>query len=244
MEAPQKILDRLKKLIQKHKGCLEIGQVHEAEAAMLAINCLLTEYNISLEDVYLKNDTAPEVDIVEGNTIRFATGPEFQFSQRLATVIAKYNYCQALFVGLGSSAPAVKIVGLEINVQTCQFLFSFLRRNFTHNADKAAKQHSLEPNARMNFYRDFLAGTIAGIAEKFKAEQTSQTTGIIKWNGEAIERYLAEKNVREHKSRNNRDARSVNAKAYYKGREHGRNVKINKGLESQCNNNSLKQNNV
>ncbi len=235
METPQNILDRLKKLIRKHRGCLEIGQVHEAEAAMLAINRLLTEYNLSLEEVYgVKGDseTPPEVDIIEGNTIRFATGVEFQFSKKLASVIAKYNYCQALFVGLGTSGPGVRIVGMEINVQTCQFLFSFLRNNFRHNADKAAKAYSLEPTRRMNFYRDFLAGTVSGIAEKFQAEQTKQTAGIIKWNGAAIDRYLAEQNVNTLASRHDRNARALNANAYYKGREHGRNVQINKGLKN------------
>jgi len=240
-EVSQKILDKLKKLIRKHKGCLDIGQIPEAEAAMFHINRLLTEYNLSLEDVYgVKNgsDTPPEIDIIEGNMIRFATGTEFQFSQQLASVVAKYNYCRALFVGLGTTAPAVKIVGTEINVQTCQFLFSFLRNNFTHNGNKAAKEYSLEPVRKMNYYRDFLLGTVAGVAQKFKAEQTEQITGIMKWNGDAIDHYLANKKVSEHKSRGpgRTSGRAMNANAYYKGHTYGKNVRIHKGIDNNNNN--------
>jgi len=233
------IIERLKKLIRKQKSCMEIGQVKEAEVAMLAINRLLTEYNLSLEEVLKTNDNAesPKVDIVEGNTIRFSTGAEFSFSQHLAATIAKYNYCQCLFSGLGTTAPSVKIVGMEINVQTCQFLFSFLKNNFTYNGDKYAKSKTLEPTKRMNIYRDFLAGTVAGVHEKFEAEQNEQTRGIIKWNDKAINKYFSEKNVYELTSRPN--ARRLNASAYYTGRTHGRNVQIAKGIDCQKNNQKI-----
>ncbi|MDR2683808.1 MAG: DUF2786 domain-containing protein [Prevotellaceae bacterium] len=239
MTAPQNILERLKKLIRKHKSCVEIGQIQEAEAAMLAINRLLTEYNLSLEDLYKidsKTDTTPpEVTIIEGDKIWFRQGAEFQFVQKLAAVIAKYNYCKAVSGNLGTASPFMKIIGTEINVQTCQFLFSFLYNNFTFNGDKSAKAYSYEPLKKINFYKDFLAGTVAGIADKLEQEQNAQTTAIIKWNSKAIDSYLEEKNVYKLAHPKDPHARRLNANAWYAGRKHGQSVKIAKGISNKKN---------
>jgi hypothetical protein len=232
-QATQNIIERLKKLIRLHKSAQQIGNIGEAEAAMLAINRLLTEYNLSLFDI-CEGDEPPKVDIVKGNGIRFATGPEFLFVQNLIQVIAKYNYCKALFGGIGTSSPSMTLVGNAINVQTCQFLFSFLRNNFTYNADKNARKYSLEPSKRMGFYRDFLYGTVEGIARKFENEITEQTTAMVLFNSKAIDKYFEENNVNHIKL--SIDGRSLNADAYWKGEEHGRKVQIKKGIENQNNN--------
>ena len=227
-QATSAILERLKKLIRLHKSASAIGNVGEAEAAMLAINKLLTEYNLSISDVAgSASETEPiKTDIVEGDKIRFATGPEFTFSQNLLQVIAKYNYCRVLFSGLGTMAPTAHIVGSKINVDVCGFLYSFLKNNFTHNADLAAKKHSYEPVRRANYYRDFLLGTVGGIARKFEQERSEQTTAITLYNDKAINKYLEDKNVSSMKTGANRNGRRISADAYFKGERHGRNVQI------------------
>ena len=234
-DTTKNIIDKLKKLILKHKSCVEIGSVAEAEVFMNAINRLLLEYNLSLSDFgdVTENSEPPKVDIIEGSTIRFKTGSEFRFSTNLADVIAKYNFCRCLYCGLGTPSPTLTLVGNKINVQTCQFLYSFLRNNFTYNGDIAAKKHSLEPKQRLAYYGDFLLGTVEGIYRKFEIERTAQCTAVMLWNDKAITQYLEEKNVNHIKLSSS--GKLLNMNAFWKGENHGRNVKISKGIDNQSN---------
>jgi hypothetical protein len=241
MKTTTEILSKLKKLINKHRGCLAIGQIHEAEAAMFMINKLLLEYNLTLADVAGGGEMSEEeqnVDIIEGNKINIKVGDEFGFLTNLADVIAKYNFCKCLYSGIGTKLISLTLVGEKINVQTSQFLFSFLKNNFTYNADKAAKKHSLEPIRRNNYYRDFLRGTVNGIEYKFKKERTSESTAIILYNNKMIKKYLEKQKISEKNFSCGGGGRKIDVNAYWDGEEYGRNVNIHKGIENQTNSNS------
>ena len=50
-EVPDKIVEKLKKLMRLQEGAKKIGSEGEANAAAAAISRLLTQYNLSLMDI-------------------------------------------------------------------------------------------------------------------------------------------------------------------------------------------------
>lgn len=50
-EVPNKIVEKLKKLMRLQEGAKKIGSEGEANAAAAAISRLLTQYNLSLMDI-------------------------------------------------------------------------------------------------------------------------------------------------------------------------------------------------
>jgi hypothetical protein len=232
-EVSKEILGRLKKLIRLQKGALKVGSVGEAEAAALAIGRLLTEYNLSLADVEGSgDDEAQTVEIVEGDTIRLVTGDDFRFSQFLLSVITRYNYCQVIFADLGRSRPSARIVGSEINTETCFFLYEFLSRWFKYHAGHEANRRALDPSRKRHIRESFLYGCIEGVEEKFKAEQTEQITALVISHKAMIEKYIKNKQMNFKRVNNINNRKRLDTGAYLGGRECGRSVQIRKRLDN------------
>lgn len=55
-EVPNKIIEKLKKLMRLQQSALKIGSEGEANAAAAAISRLLTQYNLSLMDIDPKKE--------------------------------------------------------------------------------------------------------------------------------------------------------------------------------------------
>ena len=206
-------------------GATAIGNIHEAEAAAIAINRILTEYNISLCDIEepLKKD-----EILEENVLNKSSRYE-AFTRQLTACICKYNFCTSLW---SATSRKVSIVGEEINVKVCLYLQSLLYNNFTYHAHKAANNIELM-SKRQAFIESFLLGCVTGIDDKFEAEQTSKSLELVKYNKHAIDLYLNSRNVRKAKSK------TPNIKDYCgfsNGFTHGRNISINKGIDNSTDN--------
>jgi len=233
-EATKKIVTRLKKLMALRDGAMSIGNIHEAEAAALAINKILTEYNVAM---YTGEDEIKDEPIIgeraEQLNIRYE-----QFSRSLMASICKYNYCTSL-LSFTAIDKKITVIGDEVNVQTCWYLHSFLSNNFIHNAKINAKSIALM-SKKKSYIEAFLQGCVIGLSEKLQNEQNATTHALIKYNSEAVTLYLKTKNLMPKRKRQFGAASTLkDYAAFSSGYEHGRTVSINSGLTNSTDNKEL-----
>ena len=232
-EASKHIVAKLKKLMALRDGAMSIGNIHEAEAAALAINKILTEYNIAM---FTGDDNTPNEQIVGEHSEQVDIRYE-QFSRRLMMCLCKYNYCRSL-ISISAIEKKITVVGDEVNVQACWYLHSFLSNNFIYNAKIGAKQITLM-SKKKGFIEAFLEGCIVGLAEKLQREQNAMTNTLIKYNAEAVEKYLNSKNLMPKRKTSSAKAPLKDFNAFSSGYEHGRTVSVNKGLHNSTDNKQI-----
>ena len=101
MKVTEKILEKLRKLIRLRDSAKKIGSEAEAEAAILAINRLLIEYNISLDEVDEKavDDFS---DIQESDRLDCSDPFRSIWKHSLLSILAEHNFCKSYILS-GSS---------------------------------------------------------------------------------------------------------------------------------------------
>ena len=237
-EVPQKILDKIRKLLKLQQGAKEINSEGEAFAAAQAVQRLLTEYNLSLADVSDEDDEKQK--IVETDDFGYTSQYGNYWKQSLMITIAHYNYTQVLGNGYKRK---ISLVGSEANVQICKELYDYLTKTF----QRLAKKHLDEANAELNmqgkrysafgakkFIRSYLEGACAGLEENYQQRQpTSEETALVVCHNEMINDFLSEKYHRDIKTTNIKCNSDVNESALMQGYNDGKSINLNSQIEQK-----------
>ena len=83
---------KLRKLQKMYEGAKSINSEGEAAAAAAAIQRILTEYNLTMDEVGVEPEKNAVIQTEEsGFTFRSIGG---QWQQKLYSVLCKYNFCR------------------------------------------------------------------------------------------------------------------------------------------------------
>ena len=94
-EVPEKILDKIRKLIRLKESAKKIGSEGEANAAAAAVNRLLTEYNLSLMEV-TEDAAAPSLAVGKSAEVSYQDAYGNIWKRDLLRIISEYNCTAAL----------------------------------------------------------------------------------------------------------------------------------------------------
>lgn len=244
-----KVLSKLRKLKTMYEGAKKINSEGEANSAAAAIQRLLIQYNLSMEEI--GSDEQKKADtILEEQTSGFTyknIGGEWEF--RLVYVLCKWNFCKCF--QYGKTYKKLLIFGKEENIETVKWLREFLSEKFVKISKQRFKEYrktqeyAFKPISMDKYQRSFLAGCAAGLDAKLKEESDldkakdkdfgTKVTALVVRNDAAVTEYINNKYKagKGSKSRVNRDS------AYSYGHEEGRNTELHKqvsaGAKSQAN---------
>lgn len=234
-EVPEKILEKIRKLLRLKEGAEKINSEGESYAAAQGIHRLLTEYNLSLADVKDENGQT-SINIGESEKINYDSEYGSRWRRWIMTSIAKFNYCE-LYTVNGSSK--MILIGQVDNVQVCKELFDYLVKAFRRlSRERYNTATSLDhllyfDDKKRLWFRSYLEGCAIGLDDNFEAhQQTSEETGLMVCHKEAINEWAKQQHkVKDNgKPRQERD-REMDNLAFLTGQADGREISLNKQLK-------------
>ena len=240
----QKILLKLRKLMDLQASATQCGELGEANAAAAGITRLLKEYDLSLQDIPKE---AKELDPVGMDTIDY----HFPYMQHrwywdMLDVIARYNNASTIRTrhknGLGKVVDVeYSVIGRKMNREVVLYLVSFLGNQFIRIGKDSYPKWRLKymmtsgitPPALTVYMKSFLLGCVAGLDEKLRSEQqdldTDKVNALVKVTRAEIDEFLQNMNVKDARNRKV----NVYESAMKEGEEVGRNIQIRKGMAAE-----------
>lgn len=237
----QKILTKLRKLMDLKVSAIQCGELGEANAAAAGITRLLKEYDLTLQDI---PTDIKEVDPVDMETIEY----HFQYMQHkwywcMLDVIAKYNNASIIRTrhkdGLGKIVDVeYSVIGRKINREVVLYLISYLGNRFIQLGKNSypkwkmnyIKTLGVTPPVLGVYMKSFLLGCVTGLDEKLRNEQdnldTDKVNALVKVTRTEIDEFMRNLDVKNARNRKV----NVFASALEEGEEIGRNIQIHKGV--------------
>lgn len=238
----EKILQKLRKLMNLKESATELGNEGEAQAAAAGITRLLMEYNLSEADI-------PEQEKVDNPVIAEeipykAEENDGVWFSALVGLVCQYNMCRHLIVRSSRSGGRLKrskfrLVGRKKNVEIAQYLISFLSRQFVSIGNRkypifVREYERMNPPTLHKFLRSFLYGCVMGLSMKFEEERRglendeTNVTALVVTMQHEIDDFL--QGLEIGKVRNHRV--SFDSCCMKQGIDVGHNIEITKGVHS------------
>lgn len=236
------VLKKLRKLQKLYEGASRINSEGEAAAAASAIQRLLTEYNLSMEEVTVDENAREGVteERASGYTYKSIGG---QWEMRLCHVLCKYNFCRCYSVG--GTYRNLLMFGKRENLETVKWLREVLSEKFVAFSKDRFKEYqktveyAYHKIGKDTYQRSYLKGAVTGLEEKLAEEDRrakeadtaygTKVTALVTRNDSEILEYI---NAHYHATGSRTTTDRVND-AYRSGREDGRNTSINKPISSR-----------
>lgn len=236
-EVTEKILARLKKIMSLKEGAEKIGSLAEAEAAMLAAQRLMVEYNLTLADIPLDDNTIRGAEIIEEKIGYFDKRTGGDWRMQLMQSICNGNFCDLIY---WSKSKHMAIIGTKENVEVVTFLYYSLSERLFLIAKEEEKKERIYNDKRYieniskdAYYRRFLRGAAVGVGIKLRREmkelemENAKVTGLILFNDKALQTYMS----KNHSTAKARTTNHVVDSIFIKGFETGKNINLQKTLK-------------
>lgn len=230
-----KLIDKLKKLINLREGAYAVGNEHEAQTAAAMITKLLIKYNIDEEDIPTSEKILnPIMEIKIPYKNEFCLGSWYN---ELLSLLCDYNMCKLLISRVNSNGrlkrDSFSIIGRKSNTEVVEYLSSYLSRKFYNIGKDKYKQDKnkyKELGITENKYlKSFLSGCVIGLYYKYKEEvNLSEITSLVVSNTRLINEFLSDRNIKKVKAST---TSNINNDAYQSGIICGRTTEINKGIK-------------
>lgn len=231
----ENVINKIRKLLKLQYGAEKIGSEGEAFAAAEAIRRLLTEYNLTLDDVGTEEEKQ-EIEMTE-DVISFVDGYGFTWKKVLMSTICEFNFCTMYLRG----DKKMLIIGAEHNVIVCREFFTYLCQVFRRLAQQRLDEHQLELRIEgkrltdkgcREFIRSYLEGTGFGLRDNYESRQpTSQETALVLSHKKMAEDYLHNKTDYHHTGATHKPKnRAVYEEAFMAGFDDGLNVSLDKQI--------------
>ena len=231
----ENVINKIRKLLKLQYGAEKIGSEGEAFAAAEAIRRLLTEYNLTLNDVGTEEEKQ-EIEMTE-DAISFVDGYGFTWKKVLMSTICEFNFCSMYIRG----DKKMLIIGAEHNVIVCREFFTYLCQVFRRLAQQRLDEYQLELYAEgkrltdkgcREFIRSYLEGTGFGLHDNYESRQpTSEETALVLCHQKMAEDYLHNKTSYQHHGTYKPKERAVYEEAFMAGFDDGLNVSLDKQIE-------------
>lgn len=245
-EEREKILARIRKLLNLQENAEKIGSEGEAYAAAAGVHRLLTMYNLSMDEVPL-GEEKKQIDIAKTEMFSYAT-VYGNWKRELLTIICTYNYCQCL---VNTFSKRMCIVGEEQNVAIVKQLYDYLVKAFKRLAQEKwettvtlyGANHCISipfeiaeqlygKGKKPLFFKSYFKGAWVGLKEQFESLQpTSDETALMVVHTDAINDFLSKDEFYTGKGvRNRKDSDDMDYCAFCAGQEDGRNISLHRQI--------------
>lgn len=239
-----KMLDKIKKLVNKQNSASELGNIAEAETFAQKVQELLAKYNLDMADIKTDEELADEIGLENTFKVMYPTiGGQSAYD--VLRVIARFNFCRAFIQGNRSNNIGV-LAGTKENIEVVRYINDIVSKIFIEESKRHYKNYvrnedylmdgKIKPVGYDTFARTFIRGAAIGLSEKLEAEQekfksqNSKSTDLVVTNKLILNNFL-QKHGNIKKSASGRV--SDDGGAYGKGKKVGRTVEVNKGLGSK-----------
>ena len=243
MVGKDKILAKLRKLMNLKESASALGNEGEAMAAAAGISRLLFMYNLSETDI-------PEQERIDNPIMakEIPFKPEVgsgRWYELLVNCICKFNLCECLFISTYKkerySADSFRIIGREKNIEVVLYLVSFLSNRFYQIGKKKYPNYKEKcffmgctAKSEAMYLRSFLLGCVIGLNDKLTSERREMCDrrdmmAVEVSSRSEIEDFLNGEDITEKKYKQP----EVDLACAKEGYNEGRIVEINKGLYSE-----------
>lgn len=240
-----KILEKLRKLMNLKESAEVLGNEGEANAAAAGITRLLMEYNLTEEDI--PDQEKLENPIISEEIPFKAEMSDGRWYCDLVSVVSEYNMCRSLIISVPNNGrmkrSKFQIVGRKKSVEVVLYLISFLSHQFVSIGKRSYPQykrdcmfkHGIYPKSPAVYLKSFLYGCVIGLDEKFEEskrslEENSNITALVLTTNTEIEDFL--KDVKIGKARESTSA--IDALSAQQGITIGRNIEVCKGIYTEA----------
>lgn len=233
------IISRIKKLLKHAESAKSIGSLAEAEAFSAKAQQLLMEYNISMMDVNKAADKDEDqfANWQYGETIPYSDLSGNRWKLDLIRVITRYNLCSFTY---NDRAKTFRVYGHVVNVDTVVWLFHFMSTallRLSKDSYCALNKMEREGTTRRRYIQSFLLGAVSGIDAKLREQKEEQKRNakmyeVIVYNAKALDTYAHTKIPGLVFRQREKRRLDVDYRGYEKGKEAGRNLKVNSPLNT------------
>lgn len=247
-EERDKILARIRKLLDLQENAEKIGSEGEAYAAAQAVHRLLTMYNLTMDEVPMGEEKM-SIDITQTEMFSYANGYG-TWKRELLTVICMFNFCVCL---VNSFTKLMSIVGEKQNVVIVRQLYDYLVKAFMRLAqekwettvtlygsnifasipfDMAERMYGKDKKPL--FMKSYYKGAWIGLKEQFDSMQpTSEETALMVVHDEAINDYLSRDKYYTGDGRFRKGKEDMDYVAFCEGKSDGRSISLRMQIGSQ-----------
>ena len=215
-EKLQIVMQKLRKLQKLYEGAKSINSEGEAQAAAAAIQRLLTQYNLTMEEVGEEvNPDAICEERISGYNGKTHGG---DWVQKLTSVLCRHNFCRCYYFGNGNKV--LLIVGKKENIEIVKWMRDMLMEKYVKLGTQRYKEYikahvddfqyldemgiKHEQLSRKNpFLRRYLLGCASGLEAKLREEENkdrvadenlgTKVTSLIVRNDAAITEFMSQK---------------------------------------------------
>lgn len=232
------VMRKLRKLRALYEGAKEINSEGEAQNAARAIQRLLTEYNLSMEQIGVEPEENPVLkEDISGFTYKSIGG---DWEMYLTNVLCRHNFCRCLLYG---TIRRLVIVGRRENVETVKWLRDMLSERYVKFSKEKYKEYLAsgdyyKPMSKDRYQRGYLKGCAAGLDAKLTREEErdkkqdtewgTKVTALVVRNDAAIDTFIANEWGKLRRSRHSTTKRTS---AFFEGYAEGERTEIRKPIE-------------
>lgn len=238
-----KILEKLRKLMNLKESATALGNEGEANAAAAGITRLLMEYNLTENDI-------PEQEKLENpivsEEIPFKAEISGNWYGDLISIVCEYNMCRCLIISKYKNGrrkrSEFEIIGRKKNVEVVLYLISFLAHQFVTIGKRGYAQYKHDciwgygtyPKSLTVYLKSFLYGCVIGLSEKFEEgkkalEEQTNITALVRTTKSEIDDFLKDEKIGTAR----KSKAEIDALCAMKGMEVGKNVEICKGIHAE-----------
>ena len=198
----EKVLRKLAKLKNLYEGAKKIHSEGEANNAAVLIQKLLTEYNLTMDEIETEDEKKSALihEHFSGYEYKSIGG---YWELMLTQVVCDYNFCRCF--KYGNSYKNLLIIGSKDNIENCKWLVKFLKETFVKLSNVRYKEYCendmmLKQPTKDKFQRSYLIGCAQGLRVKFEEEKeereraekekASRITALAVRNNEAVNKYV------------------------------------------------------
>lgn len=243
----EKILSKLKKLMDLKESAKQLGNEGEANAAAAGISRLLIEYNLNEEDI--PTEDRLENPVVMENIPYECTGHRGKWYTMMVNTVCKNNLCECILRGVKARGKTTynsfSIIGRRSNVEVSMYLISYLNAQFQFmgrvkyielcNYWKTLGMR--KQVSKQQYMTSFLYGCVDGLRNQYdelKRNMESEivgTTALVATTRHEIERFISANigNITYSAGRKFR----VQASAYQSGVKAGSEINLQSGLNGR-----------
>lgn len=252
-EKKNRILSKLRKLMDLKESARELGNEGEANAAAAGITRLLMEYNLNESDIPSEERT--DNPIIMEKIPAECRGHRGNWFTLMVNEICRNNLCN-MIRSTGYDASTFKkynmlnIIGRKSNVDVVLYLVNYLSTQFqsigrTKYKERQDQYHWLR-ESKSTYLTSFLLGCVSGLREKYnemqqqvKQNSGSAVTALVLTTKEENDRYARETLGMRPKTVIMGASRHVTASAYNSGKQTGREANLSPAISGASSRNLI-----
>ena len=238
------VLKKLRKLQKLYYGAKKINSEGEAANAAALIQKLLTEYNLTMDEVSKSNkkDNGVQETFCSGHNYPYVEG---RWEYQLWYVLCKWNFCKCFMYG--KSYKRLVLFGSKENLEMVKWLHDVLAERYVvfsrqrfHEYEKTETYAMLYKKPTIGkFQRSYLMGVVIGLDKKLKEisdadkkadqEYGTKVTALVLRTNTAIDEFI---NNKYKMGSGRRYSNNFVGSAYSNGVNDGYNTDIHKPIQN------------